>query len=225
MDRMDGGLAVFRSDSDFTPGFFYLTGIEEPGVLLLDPDSSSRVTLFLRPDNVTGRIWSGARLGLDGAKALPGLDAAQPLNQFETTFRRLLRNRSKAYCLFKDDELCELIRSSLRSADPESLPALIDIQPWIHHMRLIKDKAEIDCLRQAVGITTEALREVMKVAESVGTRAFMCNHWAEGGAGTEALAHHIVEVVDSGKAAFKPLYPDEMSLRDKVKTIATEIYG
>jgi formate--tetrahydrofolate ligase len=73
--------------------------------------------------------------------------------------------------------------------------------------------------------TDAEIQEVMKAAESVGTKAFMCNHWAEGGAGTEALAHHLVEVVGSGKAAFKPLYPDEMSLRDKVKTVATEIYG
>ena len=34
----------------------------------------------------------------------------------------------------------------------------------------------------------------------------------------------MVEVANSGKAAFKPLYPDSMPLRDKVKTIATEIY-
>jgi formate--tetrahydrofolate ligase len=72
--------------------------------------------------------------------------------------------------------------------------------------------------------TDAEIQEVVKAAESVGTKAFMCNHWADGGAGAEALAHHIVEVVDSGKAAFKPLYPDEMSLRDKVKTVATEIY-
>ncbi len=72
---------------------------------------------------------------------------------------------------------------------------------------------------------TEAeIQEVMKAAESVGTKAFMCTHWADGSAGTEALARHIVELADSGKAAFRPLYPDEMSLRDKVKTIATEIY-
>ena len=49
-------------------------------------------------------------------------------------------------------------------------------------------------------------------------------HWADGGKGTEALAQHVVEVAESGKAAFKPLYPDAMPLRDKVKTIATEIY-
>jgi formate--tetrahydrofolate ligase len=72
---------------------------------------------------------------------------------------------------------------------------------------------------------TEAeVQAVMAAAESVGTRAFLCTHWADGGKGTEALAHHIVELAESGKANFKPLYPDDMSLRDKVKTIATEIY-
>jgi formyltetrahydrofolate synthetase len=40
----------------------------------------------------------------------------------------------------------------------------------------------------------------------------------------EALARHVVEMCDAGKAEFKPLYPDNLPLRDKVKTIATEIY-
>jgi len=72
---------------------------------------------------------------------------------------------------------------------------------------------------------TEAeIQEVMKAAESMGTKAFLCTHWADGGKGTEALAHHVVGVCESGKANFKTLYPDEMPLRDKVKTIATEIY-
>ena len=72
--------------------------------------------------------------------------------------------------------------------------------------------------------TDAEIQEVMKAAEEMGTRAFMCTHWADGGKGTEALATHVVEVANSGKAAFKPLYPDSMPLRDKVKTIATEIY-
>jgi formate--tetrahydrofolate ligase len=72
---------------------------------------------------------------------------------------------------------------------------------------------------------TEAeIQEVMKAAESMGTKAFLCTHWADGGKGTEALAHHVVGVCESGQANFKTLYPDEMPLRDKVKTIATEIY-
>jgi formate--tetrahydrofolate ligase len=72
--------------------------------------------------------------------------------------------------------------------------------------------------------TDAEIQEVMKAAESMGTKAFLCTHWADGGKGTEALARHVVEVCDSGKANFKPLYADETPLRDKVKTIATEIY-
>jgi formate--tetrahydrofolate ligase len=72
--------------------------------------------------------------------------------------------------------------------------------------------------------TDAEIAEVQKAAESMGTKAFLCTHWADGGKGTEALAHHVVKVIDEGKANFKPLYPDDMKLRDKVKTIATEIY-
>jgi formate--tetrahydrofolate ligase len=72
--------------------------------------------------------------------------------------------------------------------------------------------------------TDAELQEVIKVAEGVGCKAFICTHWADGSKGTEALARHVVEVCDSGKSDFKPLYPESMPLRDKVKTIATEIY-
>jgi formate--tetrahydrofolate ligase len=72
---------------------------------------------------------------------------------------------------------------------------------------------------------TEAeIQEVMKAAESMGTKAFLCTHWADGGKGTEALAQHVVGVCEAGQSNFKTLYPEEMPLRDKVKTIATEIY-
>ncbi len=73
--------------------------------------------------------------------------------------------------------------------------------------------------------TNDEVAEVMKAAEGAGTKAFVCTHWSDGGAGTEELARHVSEVADSGQSAFKPLYPDDMSLREKVRTIATEIYG
>ena len=45
---------------------------------------------------------------------------------------------------------------------------------------------------------TEAeVQEVMKAAESVGARAFVCTHWADGGAGTEQLARHVVELAET----------------------------
>lgn len=82
----------------------------------------------------------------------------------------------------------------------------------------------IVAVNQFITDTDSEIQEVMKAAESMGTKAFLCSHWANGGAGTESLAQHVVGMVNSGEADFKPLYPDSMPLRDKVKTIATEIY-
>ena len=73
--------------------------------------------------------------------------------------------------------------------------------------------------------TDAELQAVMQAAQDAGTQAFVCTHWAEGGKGIEDLARHVADVADSGKADFKPLYPDALPLWDKVRLIATEIYG
>jgi formate--tetrahydrofolate ligase len=66
---------------------------------------------------------------------------------------------------------------------------------------------------------------VRETAAGLGAEAVLCNHWADGGAGTEDLAHHVVAMIDKGEDDFRPLYPDEMPLWDKVRTVATELYG
>jgi formate--tetrahydrofolate ligase len=65
---------------------------------------------------------------------------------------------------------------------------------------------------------------VQKYCAEMGVDAIRCTHWAEGSKGTTELANKVVEIVEGGTAAFNPLYPDTMSLWDKVSTIATEIY-
>jgi len=100
---------------------------------------------------------------------------------------------------------CENLRQHVENVGKFGVPAVVAVN------RFISD-------------TDAEIQEVMKAAEGMGTRAFMCTHWADGGRGTEALAHHVVDMCASGKAAFRPLYPDTMPLRDKVKMIATEIY-
>ncbi|MDH3659993.1 MAG: formate--tetrahydrofolate ligase [Alphaproteobacteria bacterium] len=80
-------------------------------------------------------------------------------------------------------------------------------------------------INQFLTDTDAELEAVKAAAEGEGVKAFVASHWANGGAGTEELAKHVVELADSGVADFKPLYPDDMSLRDKVETIVKEIYG
>ncbi len=62
-------------------------------------------------------------------------------------------------------------------------------------------------------------------AAELGVKAVVCDHWARGGAGCEDLAHVVGAMVDGGSANFRPLYPDEMSLWEKTRKIAREIYG
>ncbi len=52
----------------------------------------------------------------------------------------------------------------------------------------------------------------------------MADHWAEGGPGAADVAKAVVKVIDEGKSSLKMLYPDDMPLFDKVRTIAKEIY-
>jgi formate--tetrahydrofolate ligase len=63
------------------------------------------------------------------------------------------------------------------------------------------------------------------VARQFAVKTVVCDHWARGGAGAEGLAHVVAALADAGEAKFRTLYPDEMSLWDKTRTIAQEIYG
>ncbi len=73
--------------------------------------------------------------------------------------------------------------------------------------------------------TDAELAAVKAAAEAEGVKAFIATHWADGSAGTEELARHVVELADSGTAHFAPLYPDDMPLFEKIETVAKEIYG
>lgn len=72
---------------------------------------------------------------------------------------------------------------------------------------------------------TDAEVNVVKdYVASMGSEAVLCQHWAKGSEGTTDLAERVVEIIEGGKAAYKPLYPDEMGLLEKIDTIAREIY-
>ena len=72
---------------------------------------------------------------------------------------------------------------------------------------------------------TEAEHARLKeLCAGMGVEAVIADHWARGSEGAAELAHAVVKLAESGKADFRFLYPDEMPLRDKIKTIAQKIY-
>ncbi len=72
---------------------------------------------------------------------------------------------------------------------------------------------------------TEAeLGRLKELCAGMGVEAVIADHWARGSEGAAELAHAVVKLAESGRAEFRFLYPDEMPLRDKIKTIAQKIY-
>ncbi|MDA8860044.1 formate--tetrahydrofolate ligase [Paracoccaceae bacterium] len=72
---------------------------------------------------------------------------------------------------------------------------------------------------------TDAEVEAIKAyAKSQGSEAILCQHWAKGSEGTKDLANRVVEIVEEGGAQFALLYPDEMSLFEKIETVAKRVY-
>ncbi len=67
----------------------------------------------------------------------------------------------------------------------------------------------------------QAIREI---AEEMGARVAVCNHFAEGGAGAVELAEAVVEAADE-PTDFRLLYPDDAGLREKIEIVARRIYG
>ena len=65
---------------------------------------------------------------------------------------------------------------------------------------------------------------IRDAAAAHGCEAHVCTHWADGGAGAEALAHAVAALADKDAGQFATLYDNDLSLFAKINTVATRIY-
>ncbi|MGE3286488.1 MAG: formate--tetrahydrofolate ligase [Pseudonocardia sp.] len=65
---------------------------------------------------------------------------------------------------------------------------------------------------------------IREIAESMGARVAVCTHFTDGGAGATELAEAVAEAAEE-PSEFRFLYPDSASLREKIETVAREVYG
>jgi formate--tetrahydrofolate ligase len=73
--------------------------------------------------------------------------------------------------------------------------------------------------------TQEEIDFVIKRCAEWGTKAVVARGFAQGGEGMKDLATAVVEEIESGKNHFKPLYDWSLPVKQKIETIAKEIYG
>ena len=66
---------------------------------------------------------------------------------------------------------------------------------------------------------------IEKTCGEHGAKVALCEVWAHGGKGGEDLARAVIDACEKGESHCAPLYPDDMPLVDKIRTIAQKIYG
>jgi formate--tetrahydrofolate ligase len=73
---------------------------------------------------------------------------------------------------------------------------------------------------------TQAEMDYVKAfCEERGCKFALSEVWAKGGEGGEALAKEVIETINTKPSNYAPIYPDDMSLQDKITTVSKEIYG
>lgn len=96
----------------------------------------------------------------------------------------------------------------------------------LHHIRIIRKSGikPVVCINRFVTDTQDELALVRRSVEDLGVRCAVAEHWARGGDGALDLADAVMDACRE-KTDLRFLYPLEMKLRERVETIAQEIYG
>ena len=95
------------------------------------------------------------------------------------------------------------------------------------HVENVTKHYGLPCVVSINRFTADTDAEIKLVTDrmkALGVNVVLAEHWAQGGAGAEALAHEIVRLAEGG-GAMNFVYQDSDSLLDKMKAVATKIYG
>jgi formate--tetrahydrofolate ligase len=115
-------------------------------------------------------------------------------------------------------------KDDLKKENLQALEAgMANLQRHVENIKKYNLPAVVSINRFSADTDAE-INLVKEKCKALGVEALMADHWAMGGEGAADVARTVVKVIDEGKANLKYLYPDEMPLFEKVRTIAKEIY-
>ena len=113
---------------------------------------------------------------------------------------------------------------SLLVENPEEVHAGGDnLRKQLENMR-IHGVTPVVAINTFPGDHERDLAAIADIAAEYGARSARCTHFAEGGRGATDLAEAVAEAAEE-ESRFSPLYPDDMQLRDKIRTVAKTVYG
>jgi len=117
-------------------------------------------------------------------------------------------------------------KADLGKADPAAVEkGIANLEKHIENIRMFNLPVVV-AINHFTADTDEELAVIEQHCRALGVRAIKADHWARGGAGAEELARAVIELAEQPLAKkFQFLYTDEMSLWNKVRAIAQNVYG
>jgi formate--tetrahydrofolate ligase len=115
-------------------------------------------------------------------------------------------------------------KEDLKAENLKALEAgMSNLQRHIENMQKFGVQPVVSINRFSADTDAE-IKLVEEKCKALGVEALMADHWALGGAGAADVARAVVKIADSGKSKLKFLYPDDMPLVEKIRTICREVY-
>ncbi len=119
--------------------------------------------------------------------------------------------------------------ADLKKLNTEDLTALEKgLTNLERHVKNVTQHYGLPCVVSINHFTADTDAEVKLLQDKLsklGVNVVLAKHWAHGGAGAEDLAHAVVKLCDNPTSKMKLVYEDQATLWDKIKTVATKIYG
>ena len=116
-------------------------------------------------------------------------------------------------------------RGELEKENVEALKrGIVNLEKHIENIQKY-DVPVIVALNSFVSDTEAEYEFIRKFCEEKGCEFALAEVWAKGGEGGTALAKKVLETLEMKESHFHPLYEDELSLKEKIETVAREIYG
>ena len=119
--------------------------------------------------------------------------------------------------------------ADLKDLNSENLAALEKgMANLARHVDNVRNQYGLPCVVSINHFTNDTDSEIALLKRKMAERdtpVVVARHWAQGGAGAEELARMVVGIIDKGASGFRFVYEDAATLWDKVRAVATKIYG
>ena len=115
-------------------------------------------------------------------------------------------------------------KDDLKTENVEALKkGLVNLQRHVENVKKFGLPVAV-AVNHFIKDTENEVTALIEFCDTIGVKASLCTHWANGGEGTKELASHVAELCEKNEDKFKFLYESKAPLFKKIETIAKEIY-